>query len=117
MILYFAILLIDVMDLRLTQFKREAAVFKALAHPSRLLVVDELSKGERCVCELTAMIGSEMPTVSRHLSILKNAGIVSDDKRGAQVYYRLEMPCVMNFFKCVAAARKENARAEATLAG
>ena len=105
------------MDYRLTQFKREAAIFKALAHPSRLLVVDELSRGERCVCELTAMIGSEMPTVSRHLSILKNAGIGSDDKRGAQVYYRLEMPCVMNFFKCVSTARKENARAEAILAG
>ena len=99
----------------MTKFKREAAVFKALAHPARLLVVDELAKGERCVCELTAMIGSEMPTVSRHLSILKNAGIVSDDKRGAQVYYRLEMPCVTGFFKCVSAARKQSAKAEAIL--
>ena len=105
------------MDNRLVRFRREAAIFKALAHPSRLLVVDELSKGERCVCELTAMIGAEMPTVSRHLSVLKNAGVVSDDKRGAQVYYRLEMPCVMNFFKCVSAARKGSARAEAILAG
>lgn len=105
------------MDYRLTKYKREAAIFKVLAHPSRLLVVDELAKGERCVCELTAMVGSEMPTVSRHLSIWKNAGIVSDDMRGAQVYYRLEMPCVMNIFKCVSAVRQQNARAEAFVAG
>jgi ArsR family transcriptional regulator len=45
-------------------------------------MVHELSKGERCVCELAALVGSEMPTVSRHLSQLKHAGIVDDEKRG-----------------------------------
>ncbi|MGE3311145.1 MAG: ArsR/SmtB family transcription factor, partial [Limisphaerales bacterium] len=50
---------------------------------------------------LAEMVGSEMPTVSRHLSILKNAGIVDDDKRGTQVFYRLMTPCVMKFFQCV----------------
>ena len=54
-------------------------MFKALAHPGRLLMLDELSRGERCVCELAALVGSEMPTVSRHLSQLKNAGIVEDE--------------------------------------
>src|SRR5664279_1043997 len=68
-------------------FKAQAQMFKALAHPGRLLMLDELSRGERCVCELAALVGSEMPTVSRHLSLLKNAGIVNDDKRGAQVFY------------------------------
>lgn len=90
---------------RLAQFKSQAAVFKALAHPGRLLMVDELSKGERCVCELAALVGSEMSTVSKHLSQLKQAGIVEDDKRGAQVFYRLKTPCVMNFFQCVASVR------------
>ncbi|MBX3745937.1 MAG: helix-turn-helix transcriptional regulator [Verrucomicrobiae bacterium] len=65
------------------------------------MIVDELSRGERCVCELAGMVGSEMPTVSRQLSILKNAGIVDDDKRGTQVFYRLMTPCVMKFFQCV----------------
>src|SRR5512140_3833190 len=86
-------------------FKTQAHVFKALAHPGRLLMVEELSRGERCVCELAALVGSEMPTVSRHLAQLKHAGIVEDEKRGAQVFYRLVTPCVMNFFKCVASVR------------
>jgi len=84
-------------------FKSHAQVFKALGHPARLLMVHELSRGERCVCELAALVGSEMPTVSRHLAVLKNAGIVEDEKRGAQVFYRLMTPCVMSFFNCVAA--------------
>ena len=91
------------------RFKPQAQMFKALGHPGRLLMVDELSRGERCVCELAALVGSEMPTASRHLSLLKNAGIVDDEKRGAQVFYRLVTPCVMNFFQCVASV-KEKAR-------
>lgn len=89
-------------------FKPQAQVFKALGHPGRLLMLDELSRGERCVCELAALVGSEMPTVSRHLSLLKNAGIVDDEKRGAQVFYRLMTPCVMNFFQCVASVREKS---------
>lgn len=87
------------------QFKAQAQIFKALGHPGRLLMVNELSKGELCVCELAALVGSEMPTVSRHLSQLKHAGIVDDEKRGAQVFYRLVTPCVMDFFRCVASVR------------
>jgi ArsR family transcriptional regulator len=87
------------------EYKAKAKIIKALAHPTRLFIVDELARGERCVCELTAMIGVEMPTVSRHLSQLKNAGILEDDKRGAQVFYRLRVPCVLNFFKCVEAVQ------------
>jgi DNA-binding transcriptional ArsR family regulator len=90
------------------QFKNQAQVFKALAHPGRLLMLDELSRGERCVCELAALVGSEMPTVSRHLSQLRNAGIVEDEKRGAQVFYRLATPCVMNIFQCVASVREKS---------
>jgi DNA-binding transcriptional ArsR family regulator len=87
------------------EYKTKARIIKALAHPTRLFIVDELSRGERCVCELTDMIGVEMPTVSRHLSQLKSAGILEDEKRGAQVFYRLRVPCVLNFFKCVEAVQ------------
>lgn len=66
----------------------QARILYALAHPSRLFVVEELSRGGRCVCELTGMIGSDMSTVSKHLSVLRSAGIVGDRKRGAQVYLR-----------------------------
>ena len=56
------------------EYKAQARIIKALAHPTRLFIVDELARGERCVCELTDMIGVEMPTVSRHLSQLQSAG-------------------------------------------
>jgi len=94
--------------LKTADFKAQAQVFKALAHPARLLMVNELSRGERCVCELAALVGFEMPTVSRHLSVLRHAGIVDDEKRGAQVFYRLVTPCVMNFFQCLASVREKS---------
>ncbi len=83
------------------QFRAQAKVMKALAHPTRMFIVDELSRRERCVCELTEMIGAEMPTVSRHLGLLKNAGLVADEKRGAKIFYRLRVPCCLSFLKCV----------------
>jgi len=84
------------------KYESRAQIIKAMAHPTRLFIVDELAKsGERCVCELTEMIGADMSTVSRHLAVLKGAGIVEDEKRGAQVYYRLRVRCVLNFFECV----------------
>ena|SRR5210317_728773 len=83
------------------RLKRRAAILKALAHPSRLMMVEELAKGERCVCELQELVGADMSTVSKHLSVLKNAGLVESEKRGLQVFYALLSPCVMNFFSCV----------------
>ena len=84
-----------------------ARVMKALAHPSRLFIVDELSRGERCVCELTEMIGADVSTVSKHLALLKQAGVVLDERRGQQVFHRLRVPCILNFFGCVEAVLDE----------
>ncbi len=100
------------MDAKTAQrYERRARVIKALAHPSRLLIVDKLAEHEHSVGELTALIGSDMSTVSKHLSILKNAGVVQDQKRGACVYYSLRIGCILNFFKCadavIEAIRKE----------
>ena len=92
------------------KYKNQAHILKALAHPTRLFIVDELSRGERSVRELTDMIGVEMPTVSRHLSVLRNAGILADDKRGLQVFYSLRVPCVLNFFKCVEAVQRDDGK-------
>ena len=91
------------------RFEARAGVIKAMAHPTRLFIVDELSRGERCVCDLTEMIGADISTVSRHLSVLKGAGIVKDEKRGSQVYYRLRVPCVLKFFECVESVLKSHA--------
>ena len=87
-----------------------AKVMKALAHPSRLFIVDELSRGERCVCELTEMIGADVSTVSKHLAVLREAGLVLDERRGVQIFYRLRVPCILNFFGCVEAVLEETAR-------
>jgi ArsR family transcriptional regulator len=87
-----------------------AKVMKALAHPSRLFIVDELSRGERCVCELTEMIGADVSTVSKHLALLKQSGVVLDERRGQQVFYRLRVPCILNFFGCVEAVLEEVGR-------
>lgn len=81
-------------------YEARARIIKALAHPARLAIVDELRGRSRCVCEIQAVIGLDMSTVSKHLSVLKNAGIVQDEKRGVQVYYRLRCPCVVDFFEC-----------------
>jgi ArsR family transcriptional regulator len=78
-----------------------AKIFKALGHPSRLAVVDELARGERCVCELQRLVGSDMSTVSKHLSILRETGIVAIEKRGTNIYYSLKMTCVTKFMSCV----------------
>jgi DNA-binding transcriptional ArsR family regulator len=82
------------------KYERRARVIKALAHPSRLLIVDKLAEHAHCVNELTALIGSDMSTVSKHLSVLKNAGVVQDEKQGSSIYYSLRIPCILNFFKC-----------------
>lgn len=96
-------------------FEAQAAVIKAMAHPTRLFIVDRLSRGEQCVCELTEMIEADISTVSKHLSVLKNVGIVRDEKRGTQVYYTLLMPCVMNFFSCVRSVIKSRANDQMNL--
>jgi ArsR family transcriptional regulator len=84
-----------------TYYEAKTRIFKALAHPTRLFIIDKLAERERCVLELTEMIGADMSTVSKHLSLLKAAGIITDDKRGTQVFYILKVPCVLNFFSCV----------------
>lgn len=81
--------------------KSRAKIFKALGHPTRLMFVDALANGELCVCHLQEMAGSDMSTVSKHLSVLKEAGVVQDEKRGTYVYYSLKLPCVIDFMQCL----------------
>lgn len=84
-----------------TALQRQTKIMKALAHPSRLLIVQSLMEGERCVCELRDLCEQDMSTVSRHLSVLKNAGLLAEDKRGLYVFYKLTVPCLANFLSCV----------------
>jgi DNA-binding transcriptional ArsR family regulator len=93
-------------------FEQRALVLKAMAHPSRLMMIDELSRGERCVCDLTRLVGADISTVSKHLAVLKRGGIVQDEKRGQQVFYRLKVPCVLGFFQCIESVLRAGAQPE-----
>lgn len=84
-------------------YQAKADVLKALSHPTRLWMAEQLAGGERCVCEFVEAVGADFSTVSKHLSVLKQAGIVAVDKRGKQVFYSLKVPCVLQFMHCVEA--------------
>ncbi len=99
---------------RKQQLSARTKVLKALAHPTRLFIVEELEQGERCVCELTDMIGADMSTISKHLSVLKEAGLVIDDKRGNMVFYQLRVSCVLGFLDCVEKVLRSQAEEQAT---
>jgi DNA-binding transcriptional ArsR family regulator len=88
-------------QLRREELEIKSNIFKALSHPSRLLILEEIADQECCVGDLVKMIGHDFSTVSRHLSVLKNAGIVKDFKRNNQVFYSVIMPCVLEFIRCV----------------
>ena len=91
------------------KYDARAKIFKALAHPARLEIMDELSKHEeRCVCDLTELIGSDMSTVSRHLGVLKNAGLVDMEKRGQMVFYHSTICCLSGFTDCVERVMENN---------
>jgi ArsR family transcriptional regulator len=78
-----------------------AKVMKALGHPSRILIVSLLSEKKASVGELTEAVGSDVSTVSKHLSLLKQAGLLSDRKEGNRVLYTLNCPCIMEFIHCI----------------
>ena len=78
-----------------------ARVLKAMAHPTRLFILDQLKQSEHCVCELQELIGSDMSTVSRHLSVLREAGIISNRRHNNNIYYRIERPCVLDVYTCI----------------
>jgi DNA-binding transcriptional ArsR family regulator len=104
------------MDVRTqARCQARAQIFKALGHPTRLFMVEELAKGERCVCALTELVGLDASTVSRHLSVLRSAGIVQDDKRGLQVFYTLRIPCVLSLFGCIETVLETNAKDQMAL--
>lgn len=84
------------------QLRAPARVFKALGQETRLFMVQELGRGERCVCDLQKLVGTDMSTVSKHLAALRDAGLVRDERRGNQVFYSLTAPCVLEFMGCVA---------------
>ena len=79
----------------------KAGIIKAMAHPVRLMIIDELSRGDKCVCELIPLFNIDQSTLSRHLSQLKRTGIITEKKDGVRVIHHLATPCIMQIFGCV----------------
>jgi len=96
-------------------YTAKAKVLKALAHPTRLWMAELLTDGERCVCEFADLVDVDFSTISKHLAVLRQAGIVEIDKRGKKVFYSLKMPCLLKTMSCVEAAIKTQAKAQAAL--
>ena len=96
-------------------YESKANILKALAHPVRIWIAEELEQNEKCVCEFVNETNLDFSTISKHLLVLKNAGIVCDEKRGKQVFYRLRFPCVLNFSKCLNSLLKEQNKEQSNL--
>ena len=83
-------------------YQMRADLAKALAHPLRLEILDMLlAEGEECVCDIAEKVQARQPAVSKHLGILRDAGILDSRKEGLMVFYRVRMPCIQGFFHCL----------------
>jgi ArsR family transcriptional regulator len=93
----------------------KAAIFKALGHPARLMIVQALATRPHCVCELVEMIPGKQATTSRHLDVLFNAGVVRRRKEGSRMMYELAMPCLLRALPCVTEALTRRIKAQTRL--
>lgn len=80
---------------------RRTAVIKALAHPTRLKIAEALSKSPLCVSEIHQLIGGDLSTVSKHLTLMREAGWLACEKHGLHIHYRLACDCLDDFLRCV----------------
>lgn len=97
------------------RYEARARIIKALGHPARLVIMDALANGELCVCEIQPLLGLDMSTVSTHLAILRNTGLVSSEKRGNQVFYSLQVSCVPRLLDCIESVVRSNAERQLRL--
>ncbi|WP_034765167.1 ArsR/SmtB family transcription factor [Chrysiogenes arsenatis] len=81
-------------------YEHIAWVAKALAHPTRLLILEVISRERLCVQELVALVGCDQSTVSKHLSVLSSVGVIEYEKEGQKIYYSVKNRCILNFFTC-----------------
>jgi ArsR family transcriptional regulator len=79
---------------RSVRYRRVALLMGALANESRLIIIDKLSTGECCLCELAELTELDQSTVSRHMSKLERSGVIARERRGQHVYFCLRAPWV-----------------------
>ena len=78
-----------------------STVFRALADPSRIKIIKFLKSGERCVCEIVEVVGFAQPTVSRHLKVLTDSGILKRRKEGSKMLYSITYPKIQELIDFV----------------
>jgi ArsR family transcriptional regulator len=89
-------------------YKLKTNIIKALANPVRLMIIDYLREGEKCVCEIVEQLNEEQSNISKSLGILKSNGLIKDRIDGLNVYYRLNLCCINEFFCCLDKLFSEN---------
>lgn len=89
-------------------YEKKALLFKALANPVRLEILDYLASGEKCVCEIVEELQYEQPHISKSLQKLKEAGLIAQRKEGLNVYYTLQFNCMGEFLACLNATLLKN---------
>jgi len=80
---------------------RRTEILKALAHPVRLGLVETLSDKRLCVNDLAGLFPVDRTTISKHLAVLKEAGVLEDQREGREIYYHLRVPCLEEFISCL----------------
>ncbi|MEP4078135.1 ArsR/SmtB family transcription factor [Haloferula sp.] len=80
---------------------KRIAVIKALAHPTRLKIAESLSSGSLCVSEIHELVGGDLSTVSKHLTLMREAGWLSCEKCGLHIHYQLACNCLDEFIRCI----------------
>jgi len=98
-------------------YEARATVAKALGHPRRLLSLEAIAERDMCVCELTELVQSDQSTVSKHLAVLKHAGIVDMRRDGVKTFYGMKIHCLQGFWKCVESVLKQNLKDYRTALG
>ncbi len=91
-------------------YKLKAQIVRAAAHPIRLAIIDFLSGGEQCVCDISAHVGAQRSNVSRHLSLMLKSGVLDCRKDGLKVIYSLKTPCIVKFLNCVTELLRQQVR-------
>jgi len=92
------------------KYELMADVLKSLAHPTRLRIVEQLSRGEKCVQDLQSVTGTDMSTVSRHLAVLRNHEIIDSRRDKTFIYYRLKNAFVLDLFPCMGSVLGANTK-------
>ena len=96
-------------------YEAEAEYFKALSHPTRIKILQYLKEGEKCVCEIVPHLKDEQSNISRHLATLKRAGILSSEKKGVSVYYKIQDENIYKILTLALSSVKKIAKEKAAI--